>query len=86
MPSCCKVLHQQVQAEVGSEQETSEAAEEPLEALLDGKVNSVEFSGGHVIVDAPRRGRIYLPGSFNPLHEGHRSACLSQATMHFYHL
>lgn len=23
-------------------------------------------------VDAPRKGRIYLPGSFNPLHDGHR--------------
>lgn len=24
-----------------------------------------------VLVDAPRPGRVYLPGSFNPLHEGH---------------
>ena len=29
-------------------------------------------AGGNVYVDAPRRGRIYLPGSFNPLHDGHR--------------
>ncbi len=23
-------------------------------------------------MDAPRPGRIYLPGSFNPLHDGHK--------------
>ncbi|KAK9815499.1 hypothetical protein WJX72_004708 [[Myrmecia] bisecta] len=45
---------------------------DPLEALLAGRVQTVEFSGGQVVVDAPRRGRIYLAGSFNPLHEGHR--------------
>jgi hypothetical protein len=45
---------------------------EPLQALLDGTVRSMEFSGGQIIVDAPRRGRVYLPGSFNPLHDGHR--------------
>ena len=28
-----------------------------------------------VVVDAPRPGRIYLPGSFNPMHEGHRCCC-----------
>ena len=48
------------------------AAGEPLQALLDGTVRSVEFAGGQVVVDAPRRGRVYLPGSFNPLHDGHR--------------
>lgn len=54
-------------------QETSwEAAGEPLQALLAGAVRSVEFTGGQVVVDAPRRGRVYLPGSFNPLHDGHR--------------
>jgi phosphopantetheine adenylyltransferase len=25
-----------------------------------------------VYVDSPRPGRIYLPGSFNPLHDGHK--------------
>lgn len=29
-------------------------------------------AGGNVYVDAPRPGRIYLPGSFNPLHDGHK--------------
>jgi hypothetical protein len=28
--------------------------------------------GGQIVVDAPRPGRVYLPGSFNPLHKGHR--------------
>ena len=45
---------------------------EPLEALHQGKIRSVEFSGGHVICDAPRGNRVYLPGSFNPLHDGHK--------------
>ena len=49
-----------------------QSIEEPLQELLDGKVRSVEYSGGQVIVDAPRRGRVYLPGSFNPLHDGHK--------------
>lgn len=43
-----------------------------LQDLLNGRVSCVEFSGGNVYVDAPRRGRIYLPGSFNPLHDGHK--------------
>lgn len=29
-------------------------------------------AGGNIYVDAPRPGRIYLPGSFNPLHDGHK--------------
>lgn len=45
---------------------------DPLEELLSGRVSCVEFSGGRVFVDAPRPGRVYLPGSFNPLHDGHR--------------
>eukprot|EP00887_Chlorella_sp_A99_P007845 scaffold20.g7845.t1 len=43
-----------------------------LQDLINGRVSTVEFSGGNVYVDAPRKGRIYLPGSFNPLHDGHR--------------
>ncbi|BDA48658.1 hypothetical protein COCOBI_12-3390 [Coccomyxa sp. Obi] len=53
-------------------QETVQSIGEPLQELLEGRVRSVEYSGGQVIVDAPRRGRVYLPGSFNPLHEGHK--------------
>ena len=53
-------------------QESVQSVEEPLQDLLDGRARSVEYSGGQVIVDAPRRGRAYLPGSFNPLHEGHK--------------
>lgn len=45
---------------------------DPLEALLQGKVKTVEYSNGQLIVDAPRRGRVYMAGSFNPLHKGHR--------------
>lgn len=53
-------------------QEGVEELEDPLEALLQGKVKTVEYSNGQVIVDAPRRGRVYMAGSFNPLHQGHR--------------
>lgn len=45
---------------------------DPIQALLDGKVQTVEFSNGNVVVDAPRSGRVYMAGSFNPLHDGHR--------------
>lgn len=58
-------------------QETEQCIGDPLEELLAGRVRSVEYSGGQVIVDAPRRGRVYLPGSFNPLHEGHRCGIYS---------
>ncbi len=34
------------------------------------QVRTVEYSYGEVTVDAPRRRRLYLPGSFNPLHTG----------------
>ena len=47
---------------------------DPLQALLAGRARVVEFSGGRVFVDAPRAGRLYLSGSFNPLHDGHRCA------------
>ncbi|GIL49814.1 hypothetical protein Vafri_6129 [Volvox africanus] len=48
------------------------AAEDPVQRLLRGEVRCVEFCGREVVVDSPRRGRVYLPGSFNPLHAGHR--------------
>ncbi len=34
-----------------------------LQQLLAGKIRTLEFSGGTVVVDAPRAGRIYLPGA-----------------------
>jgi len=45
-----------------------------LSDMVNGRVRTLEFSGAgaRAVVDAPRPGRIYLPGSFNPLHEGHR--------------
>lgn len=49
-------------------------ASEPLQDLIDGKIRCVEYSGGQVFVDAPRSAeKVYLPGSFNPLHEGHKA-------------
>ena len=44
-----------------------------LRDMLNGKFKTLEFSGsgGLAVVDAPRPGRVYLPGSFNPLHTGH---------------
>lgn len=43
-----------------------------VKQLLNGQVKTVEFSGGSIYLDAPRDSRIYLPGSFNPIHDGHR--------------
>ena len=47
----------------------------PIAALLSGAITCVEYGPAAAtppIVDAPRgAGRLYLPGSFNPLHEGH---------------
>ena len=45
---------------------------DPVKALLEAKVQTVEFSNGNVVIDAPRSGRVYMAGSFNPLHDGHR--------------
>lgn len=42
-----------------------------INAVISGTARCVEFSGGKILIDCPREGRIYLPGSFNPLHEGH---------------
>lgn len=53
-------------------QEEEERFDEPLQLLLQNKVQTLEYAGGQVLVDAPRAGRVYLPGSFNPLHDGHR--------------
>ena len=58
-------------------QVSEESSDDPLAGVLAGHIRSVEYSGGQVLVDAPRRGRIYLPGSFNPLHDGHRCAACS---------
>ena len=55
---------------------------DPLELLQAGSIRSVEYSGGHVLVDAPRPGRVYLPGSFNPLHDGHRHAAGPVISLH----
>ena len=55
-----------------SVQETSQSIRDPLDELLKGNIDSVEYSGGQIICNAPRRNRVYLPGSFNPLHDGHR--------------
>ena len=54
-------------------EERFEAAEDPVAALLAGRASSVELGAGFpAVVDAPRgRGRVYLSGSFNPLHAGH---------------
>lgn len=53
-----------------------------LKELLNGRVSCVEFSGGNIYVDAPRRNRIYLPGSFNPLHDGHTELLQAACRQH----
>lgn len=42
-----------------------------VEKLMNGSIQTVEFSNGYMYLDTPRPKQIYLPGSFNPLHEGH---------------
>ncbi|KFM24393.1 hypothetical protein F751_3111 [Auxenochlorella protothecoides] len=42
-----------------------------LQSLGRGEITSVEAGLGPVTAGAPRGGRLYLPGSFNPLHAGH---------------
>lgn len=65
--SCCALNN--IAAEL---QVSEERIDDPLAEVLAGRLRTVEYSGGQVVVDAPRQGRIYLPGSFNPLHDGHR--------------
>eukprot|EP00884_Botryococcus_braunii_P010579 jgi/Botrbrau1/19522/Bobra.0035s0021.1 len=54
---------------------------DPIQELLEGRVNTLEFSGGTVVVDAARKNRLYLPGSFNPLHDGHRGMLAAACTV-----
>ncbi|WIA37878.1 hypothetical protein OEZ86_014725 [Tetradesmus obliquus] len=72
------VVHDEVQSEFLP-------APDPLQQLLAGRVRCVEYSGGRVFVDAPRCGagmpRVYLPGSFNPLHDGHKAMLAAAVEM-----
>ncbi|KDD72772.1 hypothetical protein H632_c2918p0 [Helicosporidium sp. ATCC 50920] len=61
--------------------ETRDAARNALEALRAGSVASVELCNGLILVDAPRPGRLYLSGSFNPLHRGHTSLLEAAAAL-----
>jgi len=63
-------------------QETQQSIGDPLQELLEGKLTSVEFSGGQVICNAARRNRVYLPGSFHPLHDGHKRLLAAACQMH----
>lgn len=56
--------------EVDSMADFRDGYQDPLQRLLAGEVRCVEYCRNEVVVDAPRRRRVYLPGSFNPLHEG----------------
>lgn len=47
------------------------AYDDPVKALAAGHVDHALVSAGSAVADAPVRGAV-LPGSFNPLHEGHR--------------
>lgn len=49
---------------------------DPVAALLAGRIACLELCpGAPPLADAPRgRGRVYLPGSFNPPHAGHAAA------------
>lgn len=56
--------------------EESHSIEDPIDVLYSGQIATLEVCGDQFIADAARKRRIYLPGSYNPLHEGHRSALL----------
>ncbi|CEL99726.1 unnamed protein product [Vitrella brassicaformis CCMP3155] len=55
--------------------ESSDEAQDPIQDLLDGKVTHVVLCGGSgLVVPSPPLSDcdiLMLPGSFNPLHEGH---------------
>lgn len=61
---------------IDSVQRSTEDLGDPVQALLHGRVQCVEISGPPgdrtAVVDAPRAGACILPGSFNPLHDGHK--------------
>jgi nicotinic acid mononucleotide adenylyltransferase len=54
-----------------SSSSNDDKASRAINAVISGTARCVEFSGGKILVDCPREGRMYLPGSFNPLHAGH---------------
>ena len=55
--------------------------EDPIKALLAGHVSTVTVHpDGTMVADAPVRGAV-LPGSFNPLHEGHERLAAVAAQM-----
>ncbi|MEE3259193.1 MAG: hypothetical protein VX293_08280 [Candidatus Latescibacterota bacterium] len=47
--------------------------DDPLGLLLDGELDLVEMSADEILLpEVDRDNRLLLPGSFNPLHEGHQ--------------
>jgi len=47
------------------------ASADALDGLLHGRTRVVELAGGRVVAAGAARPTVLLPGSFNPLHEGH---------------
>ncbi len=54
------------------------AYDDPVKALAAGHVDHALVSAGNASADAPVRGAV-LPGSFNPLHDGHRRLAAAAA-------
>lgn len=80
MPPASHAVTQVVDSPIHASDEC-QAERQAIRCLLRGDVQTVEFSGGHIYLDAPRRDRLYLPGSFNPLHDGHKEM-LDAASKH----
>eukprot|EP00192_Tetraselmis_astigmatica_P012783 CAMPEP_0117683236 /NCGR_PEP_ID=MMETSP0804-20121206/20250_1 /TAXON_ID=1074897 /ORGANISM="Tetraselmis astigmatica, Strain CCMP880" /LENGTH=416 /DNA_ID=CAMNT_0005493731 /DNA_START=199 /DNA_END=1449 /DNA_ORIENTATION=- len=78
----CSVPIDLLKGDITEELQVQKLEEEgPLEQLLAGKVKTVEYSGGRVLIDSPRPGLAYMSGSFNPLHEGHEKVLSTACEM-----
>lgn len=56
--------------------------EDALQALYAGDVSVVQLGAGGAVLRGLARARLLLPGSFNPVHAGHRELLAAAAALH----